>query len=101
MLTDSEASPFPETADSISRRSGLFSAQKLASASSLSKIGTSSHFAIALIQVSSCAMRLHLMLHQFPTLPQRQLPPLTDTEQTSNGRRHYPFGIGITLYGRF
>ena len=41
----------PATADSIKRTSGLFSAQKSASASSLSKIGTSSHLAIARIYI--------------------------------------------------
>jgi len=46
IVTDSEVSPLPDTADSIKRTSGLFSAQNPASASSLSKIGTSSHFAI-------------------------------------------------------
>src|SRR6476620_2753144 len=47
MVTDSENSPFPPaTAFSIKRTSGLFSAQKPASAASLSKIGTSSHLAI-------------------------------------------------------
>ena len=46
-FADALASLLPaDTADSISRKSGLFSAQKFASASSLSKIGTSSHFAI-------------------------------------------------------
>src|ERR1039457_2656450 len=49
MATDSEVSELPATAASIRRRSGLFSAQKSASASSLSKIGTSSHLAIARI----------------------------------------------------
>jgi hypothetical protein len=47
MVTDSEASLLPATAVSIKRKSGLFSAQKFASASSLSKIGTSSHLAMA------------------------------------------------------
>src|SRR3569832_1478264 len=47
MVTDSEDSPVPATADSIRRRSGRFSDQKSASASSLSKMGTSSHLAIA------------------------------------------------------
>src|ERR1043166_3523270 len=47
MVTDSDDSLAPATAVSISRRSGLFSAQKSASAVSLSKIGTSSHLAIA------------------------------------------------------
>src|SRR3954466_615060 len=47
MVTDSALSLMPATAFSIRRRSGLFSAQNPASASSLSKIGTSSHFAIA------------------------------------------------------
>src|ERR1039458_2247894 len=49
MATDSEVSELPATAASMRRRSGLFSAQKSASASSLSKIGTSSHLAIARI----------------------------------------------------
>ena len=47
--TDSDASLLPANDDSISRRSGLFSAQKFASAASLSKIGTSSQLAIARI----------------------------------------------------
>src|SRR5437868_13933517 len=51
MVTDSEASALPATAPSIRRTSGLFSAQKPASAASLSKIGTSSHLAIARIFV--------------------------------------------------
>src|SRR5882672_5955323 len=51
IVTDSEASELPATAASIRRTSGLFSAQKSASASSLSKIGTSSHFPIARIFV--------------------------------------------------
>src|ERR1019366_200326 len=49
MATDPEPSALPATAASMRRRSGLFSAQKVASASSLSKIGTSSHLAIARI----------------------------------------------------
>jgi len=49
MVTDSPTSEFPATAPSIKRKSGRFSAQKSASASSLSKIGTSSHLAKALI----------------------------------------------------
>src|ERR1043165_1252001 len=52
MVTDSDACRLlPATAASINRRSGLFSAQKPASASSLSKIGTSSHLAIARISL--------------------------------------------------
>src|SRR5712691_1031455 len=47
IVTDSELSVGPATAVSINRKSGLFSAQKPASASSLSKIGISSHLAIA------------------------------------------------------
>src|SRR5260221_14152172 len=47
MVTDSDDSLGPATADSIKRRSGRFSDQKSASASSLSKMGTSSHLAIA------------------------------------------------------
>src|SRR6266550_2012318 len=46
IVTDSVASLLLATADSINRRSGRFSPQKSASASSLSKIGTSSQFAI-------------------------------------------------------
>src|ERR1017187_2893013 len=49
MVTDSDASALPAVADSMSRRSGRFSVQKLASASSLSKRGTSSHLANARI----------------------------------------------------
>src|SRR5215471_1834304 len=49
IVTDSAASPFPARDDSINRKSGLFSAQKFASASSLSKIGTSSQLATARI----------------------------------------------------
>src|SRR5580704_16797976 len=45
MVTDSAASALPAVADSIRRRSGRFSAQKTASASSLSKRGTSSQLA--------------------------------------------------------
>jgi hypothetical protein len=45
MVTDSAPSLALATAVSIKRKSGLFSAQYPASASSLSKIGTSSHFA--------------------------------------------------------
>src|SRR6266404_2889910 len=47
IVTDSALSVGPATAVSINRKSGLFSAQKPASASSLSKIGISSHLAIA------------------------------------------------------
>src|ERR1017187_2846292 len=50
MVTDSDASALPAVADSMSRRSGRFSVQKLASASSLSKRGTSSHLANARIK---------------------------------------------------
>lgn len=44
-VTDSEDSALPETAASISRKSGRFSTQNAASAVSLSKIGTSSQLA--------------------------------------------------------
>src|SRR5437764_5955052 len=47
IVIDSEFSVLPATDASSRRTSGLFSAQKSASASSLSKIGTSSHLAIA------------------------------------------------------
>src|SRR6266478_2443803 len=47
IVTDSALSVGPATDVSINRKSGLFSAQKPASASSLSKIGISSHLAIA------------------------------------------------------
>src|SRR5208282_477286 len=53
MVTDSDASALPDVAASISRKSGRFSDQKPASASSLSKIGTSSQLANALM--SSCS----------------------------------------------
>src|ERR1035438_246597 len=49
MVTDSDASALPAVADSMRRRSGRFSAQNSASASSLSKRGTSSHLANARI----------------------------------------------------
>src|SRR5580698_303811 len=45
MVTDSAASALPAVAASMRRRSGRFSAQNNASASSLSKIGTSSQLA--------------------------------------------------------
>src|SRR5271154_1018669 len=45
MVTDSEASALPAVAASIRRKSGRFSDQKFASASSLSKSGTSSQLA--------------------------------------------------------
>ena len=45
MVTDSDPSALPEMAVSINRRAGRFSDQKSASASSLSKIGTSSQLA--------------------------------------------------------
>src|SRR3954467_15926309 len=51
MVMDSELSLGPATAPSINLSSGLFSDQKSASASSLSKIGTSSHLAMARIFV--------------------------------------------------
>ena len=44
-VTDSDASAWPATDDSMSRTSGRFSDQKPASASSLSKSGTSSQLA--------------------------------------------------------
>ena len=49
MVTDSETSVLPDTAVSINRKSGRFSDQKSASDFSLSKIGTSSQFAIVRI----------------------------------------------------
>src|ERR1019366_6214438 len=49
MVTDSDASALPAVADSMRRRSGRFSAQNSASASSLSKRGPSSHLANARI----------------------------------------------------
>ena len=45
MVTDSDVSALPETAVSMSRTPGRFSAQNAASAASLSKIGTSSQLA--------------------------------------------------------
>src|SRR5205809_6247336 len=53
MVTDSEDSLGPATADSMRRRSGRFSDQKSASASSLLKMGTSSHLAIACMSQQS------------------------------------------------
>src|SRR6267378_5863999 len=69
IVTDSALSVGPATAVSINRKSGLFSAQKPASASSLSKIGTSSHLAIARmfsLNVSLCQRLFHLALVEEP-----------------------------------
>ena len=45
MVTDSDVSALPETAVSINRTPGRFSAQNVASATSLSNSGTSSQLA--------------------------------------------------------
>src|SRR2546426_7320273 len=80
MVTYSEASLLPAMADSIRRRSGLFSNQKSASASSLSKMGTSSHLAMARIVIrpqmdtdrhrcgANCRHEFHefALIHVFP-----------------------------------
>jgi hypothetical protein len=63
MVTDSDASALPAVAASIRRRSGRFSDQNNASASSLSKIGTSSQLA---------NVRICFLIHH---LPRRQLHP--------------------------
>src|SRR5258708_37953253 len=63
IVTESDPSLAPATAPSISRTSGLFSAQKPASASSLSKIGTSSHFAMARTFFFNCASLRQRLFH--------------------------------------
>ena len=53
MVTDSDPSALSDMADSIRRKSGRFSDQKSASASSLSKIGTSSQ--LAKVRIAFCS----------------------------------------------
>jgi hypothetical protein len=62
IVTDSAASPLPATADSMSRKSGRFSDQKFASASSLSNSGTSSQLANVRIQFFQVILILMLIL---------------------------------------
>src|SRR5438034_1931473 len=68
MVTDSADSADVATDVSISRRSGRFSAQKAASASSLPKRGTSSHTGIAFMANPFRSFRLGLPL-QFRATP--------------------------------
>src|SRR5437667_8852513 len=78
IVTDSALSVGPATAVSINRKSGLFSAQKPASASSLSKIGMSSHLAIA----SMLVIRERHFSHQVG-----RVNPLRDAPRNSPARR--------------
>src|SRR5665213_426332 len=68
MVTDSDDSALPATADSIRRRSGRFSAQNPASASSLSKSGTSSQFAKVLTANYFCRASGRKRLFHFPLI---------------------------------
>src|SRR5688572_25333067 len=62
MVTDSDASEEAATQLSISRRSSRLSAQKAASASSVSKRGISFQFAIAFMGSRGCQVLIHLPL---------------------------------------
>src|SRR3569832_1319402 len=79
MVTDSDDSLGPATADSNKRKSGRFSDQKSASASSLSKMGTSSHLAIARMfeSVNQLEGLNQPLKNQASTMASWRLPPLS------------------------
>src|SRR5262245_1382797 len=63
MVTDSEPSLLPATADSMRQTSNLFSAQKSASATSLSKNGTSSHLIMAHVMSTYISLMGQSLIH--------------------------------------